>query len=143
MKKTIISAVITAVFGLAFTGCSGNSMKDKIVGEYTSDIMPGITFEFKADGQFLQNADNDGCQMTATGTWSVEGDNIHMTTDVDNISVKYDEDVPEEAKAIMDEVVNAMKEAGAQDQEFKIKSVTDSEMVLEGGGMSVTYTKVK
>ena len=79
--------------------------------------------------------------MTATGTWNVKGDSIYMKTDVDNISVKYGEDVPEEAKAMMDEVVNAMKESGAANQAFKINSVTDSEMVLEGGGMQVTYKK--
>lgn len=49
--------------------------------------------------------------------------------------------MPEEAKAMMDEVVNAMKELGAANQAFKINSVTDSEMVLEGGGMQVTYKK--
>ncbi len=141
MKKTIVSAAIAAVFGLALAGCNSNGMKDKIAGKYTVELTPGVTYEFKADGQFLQNADSEGCQMTATGTWNVKGDSIYMKTDVDNISVKYGEDVPEEAKAMMDEVVNAMKESGAANQAFKINSVTDSEMVLEGGGMQVTYKK--
>lgn len=141
MKKTIVSAAIAAVLGLALAGCSSNGMKDKIAGKYTAELTPGVTYEFKADGQFLQNADSEGCQMTATGTWNVKGDSIYMKTDVDNISVKYGEDVPEEAKAMMDEVVNAMKESGAANQAFKINSVTDSEMVLEGGGMQVTYKK--
>lgn len=141
MKKTIVSAAIAAVFGLALAGCNSNGMKDKIAGKYTVELTPGVTYEFKADGQFLQNADSEDCQMTATGTWNVKGDSIYMKTDVDNISVKYGEDVPEEAKAMMDEVVNAMKESGAANQAFKINSVTDSEMVLEGGGMQVTYKK--
>lgn len=141
MKKTIVSAAMAAVLGLALAGCSSNGMKDKIAGKYTAELTPGVTYEFKADGQFLQNADSEGCQMTATGTWNVKGDSIYMKTDVDNISVKYGEDVPEEAKAMMDEVVNAMKESGAANQAFKINSVTDSEMVLEGGGMQVTYKK--
>ena len=132
---------MAAVLGLALAGCSSNGMKDKIAGKYTAELTPGVTYEFKADGQFLQNADSEGCQMTATGTWNVKGDSIYMKTDVDNISVKYGEDVPEEAKAMMDEVVNAMKESGAANQAFKINSVTDSEMVLEGGGMQVTYKK--
>lgn len=141
MEKTIVSVAMAAVLGLAFAGCSSNGMKDKIAGKYTAELTPGVTYEFKADGQFLQNADNEGCQMTATGTWSIKGDSIYMKTDVDNISVKYGEDVPEEAKAMMDEVVNAMKESGAQDQAFKINSVTDNEMVLEGEGMHVTYKR--
>ena len=141
MEKTIVSAAMAAVLGLALAGCSSNGMKDKIAGKYTAELTPGVTYEFKADGQFLQNADSEGCQMTATGTWSVKGDSIYMKTDIDNISVKYGEDVPEEAKAMMDEVVNAMKESGAANQAFKINSVTDSEMVLEGGGMQVTYKK--
>lgn len=141
MKKTIVSAAMAAVLGLALAGCSSNGMKDKIAGKYTAELTPGVTYEFKADGQFLQNADSEGCQMTATGTWSVKGDSIYMKTDVDNISVKYGEDVPEEAKAMMDEVVNAMKESGAANQAFKINSVTDNEMVLEGGGLQVTYKK--
>lgn len=141
MKKTIVSAAIAAVLGLALAGCSSNGMKDKIAGKYTAELTPGVTYEFKADGQFLQNADSEGCQMTATGTWNVKGDSIYMKTDVDNISVKYGEDVPEEAKAMMDEVVNAMKESGAANQAFKINSVTDNEMVLEGGGLQVTYKK--
>ena len=141
MEKTIVSAAMAAVLGLALAGCSSNGMKDKIAGKYTAELTPGVTYEFKADGQFLQNADSEGCQMTATGTWNVKGDSIYMKTDVDNISVKYGEDVPEEAKAMMDEVVNAMKESGAANQAFKINSVTDSEMVLEGGGMQVTYKK--
>lgn len=141
MKKTIVSAAMAAVLGLALAGCSSNGIKDKIAGKYTVELTPGVTYEFKADGQFLQNADSEGCQMTATGTWNVKGDSIYMKTDVDNISVKYGEDVPEEAKAMMDEVVNAMKESGAANQAFKINSVTDSEMVLEGGGMQVTYKK--
>lgn len=141
MEKTIVSAAMAAVLGLALAGCSSNGMKDKIAGKYTAELTPGVTYEFKADGQFLQNADSEGCQMTATGTWSVKGDSIYMKTDIDNISVKYGEDVPEEAKAMMDEVVNAMKESGAANQAFKINSVTDSEMVLEGGGMQVTYKR--
>ena len=141
MEKTIVSAAMAAVLGLALAGCSSNGMKDKIAGKYTAELTPGVTYEFKADGQFLQNADSEGCQMTATGTWNVKGDSIYMKTDVDNISVKYGEDVPEEAKAMMDEVVNAMKESGAANQAFKINSVTDNEMVLEGGGMQVTYKK--
>ena len=141
MKKTIVSAAIAAVLGLALAGCSSNGMKDKIAGKYTAELTPGVTYEFKADGQFLQNADSKGCQMTATGTWNVKGDSIYMKTDVDNISVKYGEDVQEEAKAMMDEVVNAMKESGAANQAFKINSVTDNEMVLEGGGLQVTYKK--
>ena len=141
MEKTIVSVAMAAVLGLALAGCSSNGMKDKIAGKYTAELTPGVTYEFKADGQFLQNADSEGCQMTATGTWNVKGDSIYMKTDVDNISVKYGEDVPEEAKARMDEVVNAMKESGAANQAFKINSVTDSEMVLEGGGMQVTYKK--
>ncbi len=141
MEKTIVSVAMAAVLGLALAGCSSNGMKDKIAGKYTAELTPGVTYEFKADGQFLQNADSEGCQMTATGTWNVKGDSIYMKTDVDNISVKYGEDVPEEAKAMMDEVVNAMKESGAANQAFKINSVTDSEMVLEGGGMQVTYKK--
>lgn len=141
MKKTIVSAAMAAVLGLALAGCSSNGMKDKIAGKYTAELTPGVTYEFKADGQFLQNADSEGCQMTATGTWNVKGDSIYMKTDVDNISVKYGEDVPEEAKAMMDEVVNAMKESGAANQAFKINSVTDNEMVLEGGGLQVTYKK--
>lgn len=141
MKKTIVSAAMAAVLGLALAGCSSNGMKDKIAGKYTAELTPGVTYEFKADGQFLQNADSEGCLMTATGTWSVKGDSIYMKTDVDNISVKYGEDVPEEAKAMMDEVVNAMKESGAANQAFKINSVTDNEMVLEGGGLQVTYKK--
>lgn len=141
MEKTIVSVAMAAVLGLALAGCSSNWMKDKIAGKYTAELTPGVTYEFKADGQFLQNADSEGCQMTATGTWNVKGDSIYMKTDVDNISVKYGEDVPEEAKAMMDEVVNAMKESGAANQAFKINSVTDSEMVLEGGGMQVTYKK--
>ena len=142
MEKTIVSAAMAAVLGLALAGCSSNGMKDKIAGKYTAELTPGVTYEFKADGQFLQNADSEGCQMTATGTWSVKGDSIYMKTDIDNISVKYGEDVPEEAKAMMDEVVNAMKESGAANQAFKINSVTDNEMVLEGGGMQVTYKKM-
>ena len=141
MEKTIVSVAMAAVLGLALAGCSSNGMKDKIAGKYTAELTPGVTYEFKADGQFLQNADSEGCQMTATGTWNVKGDSIYMKTDVDNISVKYGEDVPEEAKAMMDEVVNATKESGAANQAFKINSVTDSEMVLEGGGMQVTYKK--
>lgn len=141
MEKTIVSAAMAAVLGLALAGCSSNGMKDKIAGKYTAELTPGVTYEFKADGQFLQNADSEGCQMTATGTWNVKGDSIYMKTDIDNISVKYGEDVPEEAKAMMDEVVNAMKESGAANQAFKINSVTDSEMVLEGGGMQVTYKR--
>lgn len=141
MEKTIVSVAMAAVLGLALAGCSSNGMKDKIAGKYTAELTPGVTYEFKADGQFLQNADSEGCQMTVTGTWNVKGDSIYMKTDVDNISVKYGEDVPEEAKAMMDEVVNAMKESGAANQAFKINSVTDSEMVLEGGGMQVTYKK--
>lgn len=141
MEKTIVSVAMAAVLGLALAGCSSNGMKDKIAGKYTAELTPGVTYEFKADGQFLQNADSEGCQMTATGTWNVKGDSIYMKTDVDNISVKYGEDVPEEDKAMMDEVVNAMKESGAANQAFKINSVTDSEMVLEGGGMQVTYKK--
>lgn len=141
MEKTIVSVAMAAVLGLALAGCSSNGMKDKIAGKYTAELTPGVTYEFKADGQFLQNADSEGCQMTATGTWNVKGDRIYMKTDVNNISVKYGEDVPEEAKAMMDEVVNAMKESGAANQAFKINSVTDSEMVLEGGGMQVTYKK--
>lgn len=141
MEKTIVSVAMAAVLGLALAGCSSNGMKDKIAGKYTAELTPGVTYEFKADGQFLQNADSEGCQMTATGTWNVKGDSIYMKTDVDNISVKYGEDVPEEAKAMMDEVVNAMKESGAANQAFKINSVTDSEMVLEGRGMQVTYKK--
>ena len=141
MEKTIVSVAMAAVLGLALAGCSSNGMKDKIAGKYTAELTPGVTYEFKADCQFLQNADSEGCQMTATGTWNVKGDSIYMKTDVDNISVKYGEDVPEEAKAMMDEVVNAMKESGAANQAFKINSVTDSEMVLEGGGMQVTYKK--
>ena len=141
MEKTIVSVAMAAVLGLALAGCSSNGMKDKIAGKYAAELTPGVTYEFKADGQFLQNADSEGCQMTATGTWNVKGDSIYMKTDVDNISVKYGEDVPEEAKAMMDEVVNAMKESGAANQAFKINSVTDSEMVLEGGGMQVTYKK--
>ena len=141
MEKTIVSVAMAAVLGLALAGCSSNGMKDKIAGKYTAELTPGVTYEFKADGQFLQNADSEGCQMTATGTWNVKGDSIYMKTDVDNISVKYGEDVPEEAKAMIDEVVNAMKESGAANQAFKINSVTDSEMVLEGGGMQVTYKK--
>lgn len=141
MEKTIVSAAMAAVLGLALAGCSSNGMKDKIAGKYTAELTPGVTYEFKADGQFLQNADSEGCQMTATGTWSVKGDSIYMKTDIDNISVKYGEDVPEEAKAMMDEVVNAMKESGAANQAFKINSVTDNEMVLEGGGMQVTYKR--
>lgn len=141
MEKTIVSVAMAAVLGLALAGCSSNGMKDKIAGKYTAELTPGVTYEFKADGQFLQNADSEGCQMTATGTWNVKGDSIYMKTDVDNISVKYGEDVPEEAKAMMDEVVNAMKESGAANQAFKINSVTDNEMVLEGGGMQVTYKK--
>lgn len=141
MEKTIVSVAMAAVLGLALAGCSSNGMKDKIAGKYTAELTPGVTYEFKADGQFLQNADSEGCLMTATGTWNVKGDSIYMKTDVDNISVKYGEDVPEEAKAMMDEVVNAMKESGAANQAFKINSVTDSEMVLEGGGMQVTYKK--
>lgn len=141
MEKTIVSVAMAAVLGLALAGCSSNGMKDKIAGKYTAELTPGVTYEFKADGQFLQNADSEGCQMTATGTWNVKGDSIYMKTDVDNISVKYGEDVPAEAKAMMDEVVNAMKESGAANQAFKINSVTDSEMVLEGGGMQVTYKK--
>ena len=141
MEKTIVSVAMAAVLGLALAGCSSNGMKDKIAGKYTAELTPGVTYEFKADGQFLQNADSEGCQMTATGTWNVKGDSIYMKTDVDNISVKYGEDVPEEAKAMMDEVVNAMKESGAANQAFKINSVTDSEMALEGGGMQVTYKK--
>lgn len=141
MEKTIVSVAMAAVLGLALAGCSSNGMKDKIAGKYTAELTPGVTYEFKADGQFQQNADSEGCQMTATGTWNVKGDSIYMKTDVDNISVKYGEDVPEEAKAMMDEVVNAMKESGAANQAFKINSVTDSEMVLEGGGMQVTYKK--
>ena len=141
MEKTIVSVAMAAVLGLALAGCSSNGMKDKIAGKYTAELTPGVTYEIKADGQFLQNADSEGCQMTATGTWNVKGDSIYMKTDVDNISVKYGEDVPEEAKAMMDEVVNAMKESGAANQAFKINSVTDSEMVLEGGGMQVTYKK--
>lgn len=141
MEKTIVSVAMAAVLGLALAGCSSNGMKDKIAGKYTAELTPGVTYEFKADGQFLQNADSEGCQMTATGTWNVKGDSIYMKTDVDNISVKYGEDVPEEAKAMMDEVVNAMKESGAANQAFKINSVTDSEMVLEGGGLQVTYKK--
>lgn len=141
MEKTIVSVAMAAVLGLALACCSSNGMKDKIAGKYTAELTPGVTYEFKADGQFLQNADSEGCQMTATGTWNVKGDSIYMKTDVDNISVKYGEDVPEEAKAMMDEVVNAMKESGAANQAFKINSVTDSEMVLEGGGMQVTYKK--
>lgn len=141
MEKTIVSVAMAAVLGLALAGCSSNGMKDKIAGKYTAELTPGVTYEFKADGQFLQNADSEGCQMTATGTWNVKGDSIYMKTDVDNISVKYGEDVPEEAKAMMDEVVNAMKESGAANQAFKINNVTDSEMVLEGGGMQVTYKK--
>lgn len=141
MEKTIVSVAMATVLGLALAGCSSNGMKDKIAGKYTAELTPGVTYEFKADGQFLQNADSEGCQMTATGTWNVKGDSIYMKTDVDNISVKYGEDVPEEAKAMMDEVVNAMKESGAANQAFKINSVTDSEMVLEGGGMQVTYKK--
>ena len=142
MEKTIVSAAMAAVLGLALAGCSSNGMKDKIAGKYTAELTPGVTYEFKADGQFLQNADSEGCQMTATGTWSVKGDSIYMKTDIDNISVKYGEDVPEEAKAMMDEVVNAMKESGAANQAFKINRVTDNEMVLEGGGMQVTYKKM-
>lgn len=141
MEKTIVSVAMAAVLGLALAGCSSNGMKDKIAGKYTAELTPGVTYEFKADGQFLQNADSEGCQMTATGTWNVKGDSIYMKTDVDNISVKYGEDVPEEAKAMMDEVVNAMKESGAANQAFKINSVTDNEMVLEGGGLQVTYKK--
>lgn len=141
MEKTIVSAAMAAVLGLALAGCSSNGIKDKIAGKYTAELTPGVTYEFKADGQFLQNADSEGCQMTATGTWSVKGDSIYMKTDIDNISVKYGEDVPEEAKAMMDEVVNAMKESGAANQAFKINSVTDNEMVLEGGGMQVTYKR--
>lgn len=89
MEKTIVSVAMAAVLGLALAGCSSNGMKDKIAGKYTAELTPGVTYEFKADGQFLQNADSEGCQMTATGTWNVKGDSIYMKTDVDNISVKY------------------------------------------------------
>lgn len=143
MRKAIISAAMAAVFGLALAGCSDNGMKDKIAGKYTSDMTPGVTYEFKADGQFLQNVDSEGCQITATGTWNVKGDSIHMKNDIDNISVKYGDEMAEENKVVMDEIINAMKESGAENQAFKISRVTDNEMVLEGGGMSITYTKVK
>lgn len=143
MRKTIISAAIAVVFGMAFAGCSNNGMKDKIAGKYTSEMTPGVTYEFKADGQFLQNVDSEGCQISATGTWDIKGDSIHMKNNIDNISVKYGGETTEEDKAVMDEIINAMKESGAENQTFKISSVTDNEMVLEGGGMSITYTKVK
>lgn len=116
-------------------------MEKKIVGKYSSDFMPGVITEFRDGGEFVQNVDKDDCMITASGTWKVKGDSIYLKNDIDNMSVKYGDDVSEEAKAVMDEIMSAMKEAGAQNQAFKIASVTDKEMVLEGGGVSVTYKR--
>ena len=48
MEKTIVSAAMAAVLGLALAGCSSNGMKDKIAGKYTAELTPGVTYEFKA-----------------------------------------------------------------------------------------------
>ena len=76
MRKIAISLILTMVFG-SLVGCLGSEDDDSpLVGDWF--VVSDLIVEMRADG-YWTSPQGEG----STGTWSVSGDMISITSDVD------------------------------------------------------------
>jgi hypothetical protein len=124
----------------ATTGSAPAVSDSKIVGQWTADLMPGFTVDFKNDGTMTANGPMPGkpeITINTSSTWKVEGDKL--TTTGTGITVEG-----------ADEATKKAMEDGGKAQLGKplsgtIKWEGDDKFTVtaDEGGVVVTYTRKK
>ena len=115
--KTI--ALTLAAFGLLSFSARAEDKTGKLVGKWEAakgDIPAGSTAEFTKDGKVKVVIKREDRKVTHEGTYKLEGDTLKLTE---------------------------KRDGKERTQSFKIKTLTDKELVLDDRGKEVGFKKVK
>lgn len=127
-----LSAIVgAAVLAWALVGCqSGPS----VVGKWNSNI-GGLAaqFEFTSDGKMKQTANAMNLEITASGTYVVQGETLKITV--------QDVTIPNAPKALMD-MAKSQAKLGTE-QSGTIKFTDNDNFTLTVAGANQTFSRIK
>lgn len=149
MKKYILLPVLTGILSVVLSACNSDAKNAKntpndISGKYEHEFFPGNFYEFKSDGTFTNEYENKEMNyvVTSVGDWEVKEDSLFFYNDPEKVSYDLKEDVSEETKDYIEQLVKAGAEGVSQKQGYRIVKMDNSVIQLEKSGITFSLKRV-